>query len=268
MRPARSIRATLLLLLAAAPAAWAAELVVQQLRCRGEEPFWGLDAGPETALWSEPGKELRFSGGFGHLGRAAPGWITWHGTEARPGRRAASLVLTARKESCTPTMGEGDNVASLDWRAVIVRADGSAVTGCCSARSGLDLAAAPVAKAAAKPTEDWSHYLGALLPAIEACLRDGVPSTERVGKAWPMNHGKAGVRLVDAEGTAYDCVADIGARRVETVERVSPGDSLPGVGNPVFWPAREAPPMLQCGRVERVVDRRGRTAGHLNYDPC
>lgn len=267
MRLLKSVRVLCALLLLAASSAWAAGPVVQQLQCRGEEPFWGLNAGPDNALWSEPGRETRLRGAFTHL-VAAPGWVVWRGTDARAARTAAPLVLSARRESCMPTMGEGDQIKPLEWRAVIVRADGVVVTGCCSARSGLDLAAAPVAKTAAKDDADWSRHIGALQPAIEACLRDGVPSTERVSKAWPMNRGKAGVRLVDGEGAAYDCVADIGARRVETVERVVPGDALPGVGNPVFWPAREAPPMLQCGRVERVVDRRGRTAGFLNYDPC
>jgi uncharacterized membrane protein len=253
--------------LATASGAWAAGPVVQQLQCRGEEPFWSLNAGPDAALWSEPGKETRLRGAFTHLA-AAPGWVVWRGAEARAGRSAAPLVLSARKESCTPTMGEGDRIAPLDWRAVIVRPGGAVVTGCCSARSGLDLAAAPVAKTAAKDREDWSHQVGVLQPAIDACLRDGVPSTERVSKAWPMNHGKAGVRLLDPEGAAYDCIADLGTRQVETVERVVPGDALPGAGNPVFWPAREAPPLLQCGRAERLVDRRGRTLGFLNYDPC
>ena len=261
------LRVLFALLLVTASGAWAAGPVVQQLQCRGEEPFWGLNAGPEAALWSEPGKETRLRGAFTHL-VAAPGWVVWRGTDARAGRSATPLVLSARQESCTPTMGESDKIAPLDWRAVIVRADGTVVTGCCSARSGLDLAAAPVAKTAAKDDADWSRQVGALQPAIEACLRDGVPSTERVSKAWPMNHGKAGVRLVDREGTAYDCVADLGTRQVETVERVAPGDALPGAGNPVFWPAREAPPLLQCGRAERVVDRRGRSVGFLNYDPC
>ena len=241
---------------------------VQQLQCRGFEPFFAITAGPDNATWSEPGKEMTLRGGFKRQDFLRPPWLIWRGVDAKARRDAQPVVLTARKEACVPTMGEGDKIAALDWRAVVSHPDGRVMTGCCTLKTGIDLSRAPVARTAAKPSEDWSRHLSELLPAINACLTDGVPSTERVSKAWPMNQGKAGVRLVDREGVAYDCVADLGLRKVETVERVASDDTMSDVGSPVFWPAREAPPSIQCGRAERVLDRQGRTVGFLNYEAC
>ncbi|RZU02008.1 hypothetical protein [Rivibacter subsaxonicus] len=260
--------AALGLCMLAAGAAAAETPTVQQLQCRGFEPFFAITAGPDAATWSEPGKEMTLRGGFKPLDFLQPPWLVWRGVDAKARRSAPAVVVTARQEACVPSMGEGDKIAALDWRAVVSHPDGRVMTGCCTLKTGIDLSRAPVARAAAKPSEDWSRHLGELLPAINVCLVDGVPSTERVSKAWPMNHGKAGVRLVDREGVAYDCVADLGLRKVETVERVALGDTLPGDGDPVFWPAREQPPSIPCGRAERVLDRQGRTVGYLNYQAC
>jgi hypothetical protein len=256
------------LALGAAAAAAADAPTAQQIQCRGFEPSFAITAGLEAATWSEPGKEVTLRGGFQALDFLQPPWLVWRGSDAKARRGAPAVVLTARKEACVPSMGEGDKIAALDWRAVVSHPDGRVMTGCCTLKSGLDLRQAPVARAAAKPPEDWSRQVGDLLPAIQACLADGLPSAERVDKAWAMNHGKAGVRLMDREGVAYDCVADLGLRKVQWVERVAGEGTLPGVGNPVFWPARETSPAIRCGRAERVLDRQGRTAGFLNYDAC
>jgi hypothetical protein len=52
--------------------------------------------------------------------------------------------------------------------------------------------------------------------------------------------------------------------------RAVPGDATPlaGADAPRFHPAREAPPVIACGRVERVLDRGGRLLGWLQYGPC
>jgi hypothetical protein len=133
-----------------------------------------------------------------------------------------------------------------------------------------ELAKAPVARAAAKPPEDWAHLLDELAPAISVCLEDGVPSAQRVLKAWPMNRGKVGVRLVDAEGETYDCIAE--RSTVDSVRKVEEGaPELPGAGRPVLWRAGDPsslPPVPRCGRLERVLDAQSRLVGWLQYDGC
>ena len=43
---------------------------------------------------------------------------------------------------------------------------------------------------------------------------------------------------------------------------------LPQSGNPVFYPAQERPPLIECGRVERVMADKRLFAGWLQYEPC
>jgi hypothetical protein len=55
---------------------------------------------------------------------------------------------------------------------------------------------------------------------------------------------------------------------VVATRAAAPGAQLsPSAESPVLWPAREQPPVIDCGRVERVLDR-GRPFGWLQYGPC
>jgi hypothetical protein len=166
-------------------------------------------------------------------------------------------------------MGEGDAPRELPWQVVVSGLGARAVAGCCSLRSGLELMSAPVADTARKPVGDWSRHLPSLASALRTCLNDGLPSARRVLKAWPTNRGKAVVRLADAQDSRYDCTADLGSARVESlVEIAADAVEAPGAGAPVFWPARAVPPALHCGRIERVLDARFELFGWLQYEPC
>lgn len=133
----------------------------------------------------------------------------------------------------------------------------------------LDAAGAPPADFASKPQDDWARLLPDLMPVVRSCVLDGPLAVEKVLKAWPMNRGFAGVRVVDRDGRRSDCIAEIANGRIERVDPVAEAEPpLPGAGNPVFLPAREQAPLVDCGRLERVLDAQGTLHGWLHYDAC
>lgn len=246
-------------------------LVPLEAVCGGDAPLWRAQIGPDTAsfLHSPDARRAEIHrGAFVRLVAPSPGWVVWRGAAVKGTR--SPLVLTMRMEACSvPGPDWATPPRMLEHRVIASFADGSVAAGCCRVRLAFDAAAAPVAEFAGKPPDDWARWLPDLLPAIDACLLDaGVPAV-RVAWAWPMNRGKAGVRLVDQAGQPTDCVADLGRRKVERV-----GPPLSDVSahadrtGPVFLPAREQPPLVDCGRLERVLDARKRLRGYLHYGPC
>jgi len=268
MSPWRS--APWLLLAAALTAtsmAIASETVAQQLSCRGNEPFWRLDLGPDNALLRRLGAEPAAEVYRGTLTRFAflePEWRLWRGSAMAGDDR--TLVIAMRAEPCLDSMADGP---AAPYRAIISFADATAANGCCSAAPVLDARAAPLADLAAKPGGDWTRLLSELMPAVAACLIEGGVAVEGVMKAWPMNRGKASVRLAQRDGAQLDCIADLSRSQVDSLRPLLEDDPpLPGAGNPVLLPAREQLPAARCGRLERVIDSEGRLWAWLHYDPC
>lgn len=255
---------------AAAPPALAQQqpILVQGLDCRGEEPFWNVNANRTSARYSSLGpkgkREVVFSGSLQTLSFLTPPVTVWRGDSTHLPKE--TLVVSLREEACKSTMAEGP---AFTHRAILSVRSGEAVTGCCTIKAAYDAKVAPVANYAAKSVEDWAHYIPDLLAGMNLCLaRDGAKA-KWISKAWPMNHGNGLVRVVQADGTSVDCVADLTGRGNPQIDPVNPAaPPLPNVGNPLFYPARDAPPMVACGRLERVLDRKGVLAGYLHYDPC
>jgi hypothetical protein len=75
--------------------------------------------------------------------------------------------------------------------------------------------------------------------------------------------------VVETSGTSVDCVADLAGRGTPRIDAVGAAEPpLPNAGNPRFYPPREPPPLVNCGKLERVVTKSGAVAGYLHYDPC
>jgi uncharacterized membrane protein len=243
-------------------------LVAQGLDCRGEEPFWNVEANRTSARYSSLGprgkREVVFRGSLQTLSFLSPPVTVWRGDSTHLPKE--TLVLSLREESCSSTMKDGP---ALSHRAILSLRPGEAVTGCCTVKAAYDAKVAPVANYAARGPDDWAHYIPDLLPGMNRCLaRDGTRA-KWISKAWPMNHGNGLVRMVRNDGSSVDCVVDLTGRGNPQIDPVNPAaPPLPNVGNPLFYPAREAPPMVACGRLERVLDRKGVLAGYLHYDPC
>jgi hypothetical protein len=239
----------------AVPAALAAPpaqpIVVQGLDCRGDEASWRLDANRASAVFTATAprkREVIFRGGMQPLGAAS---VVWRGDSTHLPRE--TLVLTASEEACkVPSAGT--------YRAVLSVRPNEASTGCCAIRAGYDARVAPVANLGAK--DDWSRTLPDLLAAINACVAREGARVQSVAGAAPATTGTVRVRLIESNG-AVDCTIDASGRGAPTI---APADASPATG-PVFYPAREPPPIVSCGRLERVQVR-NKDAGYLHYEPC
>lgn len=225
--------------------------------CRGNEPFWALDVGVDGGVLKTPDGETVL---VGELRATGTGAFTFRGApEDQPEAFTGALMSPAQ---CFDTMADGP---AMPFSAVLSFADGREGSGCCTAEYGLDLDGAPVFDAGAKAGDDWSALLPSLTTAVTRCAFDGGVATEAVTKAWPMNQGKAGVRLRDTSQARFDCIVDLGQGDIESVQAVEGDDRLPGEASPLWLPVGEDPPVLHCGRVERVLGADGQTTGWLHY---
>lgn len=245
----------------APPDAAAAPLVPRAFLCRGNEPFWSLDITADRAWLKTPDAESELAG---ELVAADGGSFRFTG--APEGSPAESVAVLVTPGQCFDTMADGP---ASPFNAQASFGGGEPVNGCCTAEMGLDLEAAPVFDAAGKPDTDWSRRLDDLDEAIGRCVRDAGVVTSVVTTAWPMNKGKAGVRLRDPGDARFDCIVDLGSGKIDDVTAVAPDDQMPGEGQPLWLPAGDGAPILDCGRVERVMPGGDEVVGYLHYtDGC
>lgn len=243
------------------PANAPAGQVPRSFTCSGNEPFWSLELGRQGGLLTEPGGETLL---VGELAATGTGAWTFRGAPEDDPEAFTGAVLSPAQ--CFDTMADGP---AMPFSAALRFADGREGSGCCRAEYGLDLENAPVFNAADKAADDWSRALPELGPAVLRCAFDGGVVTEGVSKAWPMNRGKAGVRLVDSGGDRFDCLVDLGSGDIESVKPVPASDRLPGEDQPRWLPPGESRPVLHCGRVDRIEAEGGMVTGWLHYtDGC
>lgn len=229
--------------------------------CRGNEPFWSLDIGGGTALLKTPDSESLLEG---ELKALAGGAFAFQGAPADAPSETVGAMLSPAQ--CFDGMADGP---ARPFSAVVSFAEGGEGSGCCQVEYGLDMANAPVFDPATAPADAWIRDLPSLTDAIARCVTDAGVATDAVTQAWLMNDGKATVRLRDAGAARFDCLLDPGTGNIEAVAEVAAGDAAPGEGQPVYLPARDAAPVLHCGRVERVLGPEGQLRGYLHHgDGC
>ena len=229
--------------------------VPRTFQCRGNEPSWALDINAGGALLKTPDAEIAL---LGELKANPGGSFAFRGApDGSPEEEVSALMVPGQ---CFDTMADGPATA---YSVQASLADGQVASGCCSVELGIDLAAAPEADAGAKPVSDWSRRLPDLSGAVQRCVLDGGVATDVVTSAWPTNRGRAIVRLRDTGGDRFDCLVDLGTGAIEDVAPVAAGEMQPGEGMPLWLPDRDAPPVLDCGRVERVPA--GSPGGILHY---
>jgi len=232
-------------------------LVPRAFLCRGNEPFWALDIGSTSAVLKTPGSESLLTG---ELKAGETGAYAFRGApDDSPGDQVALLMSPGQ---CFDTMADGP---AMPFVALASFPDGVEASGCCTVEYGLDLSLAPAFSAAEKPADDWSRYLPDLAEAIDRCMLDAGVATDVVTVAGPMNRGMASVRLRDPGNDRFDCIIELGSHRIDSVTQVAADDRLPAEGNPLLRPAGENPPILDCGRAERVLRGDGSLLGYLHY---
>lgn len=238
--------------LAGACGAHATSLVEPRFVCNGMEPFWRLEVDRGQARLEMPDAPPRQLEGTS----ATLDQLGVRAFRGRSADQARDLVALIERRACTAPSGR-----PLEHRALVVLPEGDLLAGCCVAE--------PVASAAEAAEEGWARHLSDLLPAIDACLAAATEPAV-VLRAWPMNHGMAGVRLHDVLSRQWECVAPLTGA---AVDRFGPaGDELGGLseGNdgPVFTRASEPRPPSRCIEHEEVTDAHGGPVGWLSYRVC
>jgi uncharacterized membrane protein len=262
---AASLAATAALAQAPAPPQVA---IPQQITCLGEEPFWRLDANRATGNLQRLGGRTRqaveLRGELAAISFLTPRALVWRGNSTR--LPSETVVATLREEACGSTMKDGPPQA---WRAILSTRPGEALTGCCTVKNGYDTTKAPLAAFATKAEGDWSRDFLAYAGAIGRCVIESGIAVREVAKAWRVDRSLVAVRMVANDGKAWNCTVDTASKaRPQTASISVTEPPLSGAGAPVFYPARDAPPLVTCGRLERIAGPRGRTEGWLHYDRC
>jgi len=242
-------------------------VVVQGIQCRGEEPFWQVDANRTTAtfnrLAAKGSREVIFRGAPQSLSYLKPMALVWRGDSTHLPRE--TLVIALREEACRSTMADGP---ALGWQAILSLRPGEALSGCCTVQAGFDTRTAPLADPGRKSADDWARLLPELLPAMSACLASAAGRAKWVAHAASNSHGAATVRIVETSGNVVDCEVDLDGKGPARSSPATIDAAAPASGQPLFYPARDPPPMVSCGKLERVGTRNGAIAGYLHYDPC
>jgi uncharacterized membrane protein len=241
------------------------DIAPAHMKCTGNEPFWSIDVGPSNALLDRLAQSRERAVYRGRLQRFTylePEWLVWRGQSIRQSTHV--LTIVARREACQDTMADGP---PADYRAVISFADGTAATGCCRARFAYDADQAAVADYATKTPDDWSRLLPGLAPGIGACVNDGGIPVTSVAYAAPLETGRASVLLRSTDGSLQMCTVDLATRKIESMQPPVSGAPA-GTDRPRLLPAREQPPLVTCGRLERALDERSQLTGYLHYEPC
>jgi uncharacterized membrane protein len=244
--------------------------VPQQIACRGDEPSWSLDANRTTGQLNRVGSKAKqvveFRGEAQALTYLQPPILVWRGASTHLPNE--TLVATLREESCRSTMADA---APLAWRVVLSVRAGETLTGCCSVKSGYDTTRSPLAVFASKPESDWSRRWPDLAAGVQRCVSESGFTVREVAKAWSPSKGAVAARLSTQDGKAWTCAVDAASRAKPVLVAVAAdAPPLAGANAPVYYPPRDPPPIVACGRLERIASGgpRSRTEGWLHYDRC
>lgn len=274
MRPlARLTIVVSLFAAAAAPVAFAEApsqpIVPQQFSCRGEEPFWNLKANRATGVMQSlaAGKArqvVEFRGELFTLSFLDPQAVVWRGQSTH--LPSQTVVATLRKETCASTMKEGPPLA---WRVILTSRPGEAITGCCSVESGFDALKSPLAVFSGKADGDWSRRWPEISAAVQRCANAPGVAVREVSSAAPGAAGQVVAQVVASDGKAWTCTVDALGKTRPQFTAAAAATPAPSAG-PVFYPMRDPPPIVSCGRLERIAgpSARARTEGWLHYDRC
>lgn len=112
----------------------------------------------------------------------------------------------------------------------------------------------------------WAKFLPDLKPAISACLAQPVGPAPIILKAWPMNHGAAGMRIAASNGTKVDCVGSLGPDGKATLHAAGM-EPLPGESEVILVPTGSTVPTGACWASEDVAIG-GDYLGTLAYKTC
>jgi uncharacterized membrane protein len=181
-----------------------------------EEPFWTVEVTEGWATFTRPGLE------------SVEGSPTQTVTTAGASVKFADAELRLSAKACTDSTGR-----SLPFTAQVYY-DGGVYSGCAQQGAGVG-------------SGDWTAFVPEMLPAIDACLARTAQKPVQVSFAYQADEeGGVAVRLRDAEGGRYECVAAADGSEVSSYEGLLDTDVLDQEGRVTFTRRPDAPPPTSC----------------------
>jgi uncharacterized membrane protein len=204
----------------------------------GGEGAWELRLLEDYAQFSRPG--LGDDGG-----------ITGQRDYRERGMRvvAGVVTITIRQEPCVSSGIELPYVAQVIF-------EGVTYSGC--ARRGIDEGERPT----------WASVVTELMPAIDACLGRVRSQPARVTFAAALDDERVSVRLREANGSRFECIADTLGTEAGIYEPLSDLDRRSGEGDPEFVRGASEPRAQNCRDAAAVTAGDGETVGWLIRRSC
>jgi uncharacterized membrane protein len=162
---------------------------------------------------------------------------------------AGDVIVTIRQEPCTASGIELPYVAQIIF-------EGVSYSGC--ARRGIDEGERPT----------WASVLTELMPAIDVCLARARSQPARVTFAAALDDERVSVRLREANGSRFECIADAAGTEAGIYEPLSDLDRRSGEGDPEFLRGETAPRAQNCRTSTAVTAAEGETLGWLIRRSC
>jgi uncharacterized membrane protein len=162
---------------------------------------------------------------------------------------AGAVTITIRQEPCTASGIELPYVAQVVF-------EGVSYSGC--ARRGIDEGERPT----------WASVVTELLPAIDVCLARARSQPARVTFAAALDDERVSVRLREANGSRFECIADVAGAEAGIYEPLSDLDRRGGEGDPEFVRGETAPRAQNCRTATAVTAGSGETVGWLVRRSC
>ena len=118
------------------------------------------------------------------------------------------------------------------------------------------------------PVDRWSNYLADYLPAIDACLAEMAGEADHVSLAYTLAGGATAVRLVDHDGSSWECATREDGTHVNSLRAIDAADAVLGEGDPIFIRALMPDASDSCYVFESVREANGDLIGALGFDVC
>jgi uncharacterized membrane protein len=162
---------------------------------------------------------------------------------------AGAVTITIRQEACVASGIELPYVAQVIF-------EGVSYSGC--ARRGIDEGERPT----------WASVVTELMPAIDACLARVRSQPARVTFAAALDDERVSVRLREANGSRFECIANFTGTEAGIYEPLSDLDRRGGEGDPEFVRGETAPRAQNCRAATAVASGDGETLGWLIRHSC
>lgn len=213
------------------------------------EPVEGEGEGGGEGVW-----ELRLLEDYAQFSRPGlgdNGGITGERDYRERGMQvvAGDVTVTIRHEPCSASGLELPYVAQVIF-------EGVSYSGC--ARRGIDEGERPT----------WASVVLELMPAIDVCLARARSQPARVTFAAALDDERVSVRLRDANGSRFECIADTAGSEASIYEPLSDLDRRGGEGDPEFVRGETAPRAQNCRVTSAVTAASGETLGWLVRRSC